>query len=182
MPMICETCYAGMLRQLVLCGPWINRVTKKKHQHRRKSGTPRAPWRHWMFLALTVLFLGLVATFVDLKPHVDENFFFSSSDPRAQESDKIDRMFGGDSQLILAVAAPDISSPNYLERLGRLTQQLSSIASVDSVESLADGPKNFEDAEKSPFWKRLLIAENGRSSNVVMFVSNRDPQELIEPD
>ena len=37
-------------------------------------------------------------------------------------------------------------------------------------------PKNFEDAEQSPFWKRLLIAENGRSSNVVMFVSDRDPQ------
>ena len=53
------------------------------------------------------------------------------------------------------------------------------MASVDSVESLADGPKNFKDAEKSPFWTRLLIAENGRSSNVVMFVSNRDPQELI---
>lgn len=155
-------------------------MTEKKHQHRRKSGNTRAPWRHWMILALTLLFLGLVATFVDLKPHVDENFFFASSDPRAQESDKIDRIFGGDSQLILAVATPDISSANYLERLGRLTQQLSSIASVDSVESLADGPKNFEDAEKSPFWKRLLISENGRSSNVVMFVSNRDTQELID--
>ncbi|MGA7187786.1 MAG: MMPL family transporter, partial [Candidatus Acidiferrales bacterium] len=53
------------------------------------------------------------------------------------------------------------------------------MASVDSVESLADGPKNFKDAEKSPFWTRLLIAENGRSSNVVMFVSTRDPQELV---
>jgi hypothetical protein len=50
---------------------------------------------------------------------------------------------------------------------------------VDSVESLADGPKNAKDAEKSPFWTRLLIAENGHSSNVVMFVPNRDPQELI---
>jgi uncharacterized protein len=149
-------------------------------KHRRKSEHSKALWRHWLFLTITVLFLGLVATFVDLKPHVDENFFFSSSDPRAQESGKIDRMFGADSQLILAVAAPDISSPNYLERLGRLTQQLSSVASVDSVESLADGPKNFEDAEKSPFWKRLLIAENGRSSNAVMFVSNRNPQELID--
>ena len=66
-----------------------------------------------------------------------------------------------------------------MERLGRLTKQLASVPSIDSVESLADGPKNFEDAEKSPFWKRLLIAENGHSSNVVMFVSNRDTQELI---
>jgi uncharacterized protein len=148
-------------------------------KYRRKLERFQVPWRHWFFLALTLLLLGLVAAFVDLKPRVDENFFFSSRDPRAKESDKIDRMFGGDSQLILAVAAPDISSPNYLEHIGRLTQQLTSLELVDGVESLADGPRNFEDAEKSPFWKRLLIAENGHSSNVVMFVSNRNSQELI---
>jgi uncharacterized protein len=152
-------------------------VTEKKH--RRKRDSRGRAWGHWLLLLLTVFLLGLVWTFVDLKPHVDENFFFSSHDPIAQESDKIDRMFGGDSQLILAVAAPDISSPSYLERLGRLTDQLDSIPSVDSVESLADGPKNEKDAEKSPFWTRLLIAESGHSSNVVMFASTRNPQELI---
>ena len=146
---------------------------------RRKLEDHEGRWRHWLFLVLTVFLLCLVATVVDLKPHVDENFFFSSSDPRAQESDKINRIFGGDSQLILAVGATDISSPEYLESLGRLTKQLASIPSVDSIESLADGPKNFEDAEKSPFWKRLLVADNGNSSNVVMFVSDRDTQEMI---
>jgi len=148
-------------------------------KHRRSVESAGHSWLHWFFVVLTVLLLGLVATFVDLKPHIDENFFFSSHDPIAQESDKIDRMFGGDSQLILAVEAPDITSPGYLERLGRMTEQLDVIPSVDSVESLADGPKNVKDAEKSPFWTRLLIAENGRSSNVVMFVSNHDPQDLI---
>jgi len=148
-------------------------------KHRRSVESAGHSWLHWFFVALTVLLLGLVAKFVDLKPHIDENFFFSSHDPIAQESDKIDRMFGGDSQLILAVEAPDITSPSYLERLGRMTEQLDSIPSVDSVESLADGPKNVKDAEKSPFWTRLLIAENGRSSNVVMFVSNHDPQDLV---
>jgi hypothetical protein len=66
-----------------------------------------------------------------------------------------------------------------LERLAQLTRQLQSVETVTSVQSLANGPKNFEDAEKSPFWKRLLIAENGRSSNVVVFASNRDSQGLI---
>lgn len=56
-----------------------------------------------------------------------------------------------------------------------MTQQLQSVEGVTSVESLADGPKNFEDAEKSPFWKRLLIAENGRSSNVVIFALSNFP-------
>jgi predicted RND superfamily exporter protein len=131
---------------------------------------------HWLFLALTAVLFLVLLKFVDLKPHVSENFFFSSRDPIAQESDKIDRIFGQDSQLILSVAAPDISSPAYLERLDRLTEELRSLESVDSVESLADGPKNIKDAEKSPFWTRLLIAENGKSSNVVMFVSTDDTQ------
>ena len=130
-------------------------------------------------LALTLFLLGLVIAFVNLKPQVGANFFFSSDDPRFQEDAKIDKMFGSDSQMILSVAAPDISSDQYLERLGRLTGQLRSVKSVASVDSLADGPKNFKDAEKSPFWRRLLIAENGRSSNIVIFVSNHDTETLI---
>ncbi|MDQ2710971.1 MAG: MMPL family transporter [Acidobacteriota bacterium] len=128
---------------------------------------------------LTVILFGLVAIFVDLKPQVSENFFFSSNDPKFQESAKIDKIFPSGSQLIVSVASPHISSERYLERLAQLTRQLQSIKTVTSAQSLADGPKNFEDAEKSPFWKRLLIAENGRSSNVVVFASNREGQQLI---
>ncbi len=130
-------------------------------------------------LAFTVILFGLVALFVDLKPRVGENFFFSSNDPQFHESAKIDRIFPSGSQVIVSVASPRISSEHYLERLAQLTRQLQSIETVTSVESLTDGPKNFEDAEKSPFWKRLLIGENGRSSNVVVFASNRDSQRLI---
>jgi predicted RND superfamily exporter protein len=130
-------------------------------------------------LALAVSLFGLVAAFVDLKPQVGANFFFSSDDPQFQESAKIDRIFPSGTQLIVSVASPHISSKHYLERLAQLTRQFQSIETVTSVESLADGPKNFEDAEKSPFWKRLLIAENGRSSNVVVFASNQNNQLLI---
>lgn len=130
-------------------------------------------------LAFTVVLFGLVAVFVDLKPQVGKNFFFSSNDPQFKESAKIGRIFPSATQLIISVASPHISSEHYLERLAQLTRQLQSIEGVTSVESLADGPKNFEDAEKSPFWKRLLIAENGRSSNVVVFASDQDSQELI---
>ncbi|MGC2248500.1 MAG: MMPL family transporter [Terriglobales bacterium] len=130
-------------------------------------------------VSLAAVLCALVFAFVDLKPQVDENFFFSSSDPRFQESAKIDRLFGSDSQLILSVASPDISSPEYLERLGRLTDDLRAVESVDSAQSLADGPKNLKDADKSPFWRRLLIADNGRSSNIILFVSDRDTERLI---
>src|ERR1700734_216858 len=97
--------------------------------------------RHWLTLALTVVLFVLVVKFVDLKPEVAEDFFFSSNDPQFQENARIDRMFPSGSQLIVNVASPDISSSLYLERLARLTQQIQSVDGVTSVDSLADGPK-----------------------------------------
>jgi uncharacterized protein len=141
--------------------------------------TPKIWDRHWLMLALTVVLCFLVLKFVDLRPQVGQNFFFSSDDPSFQEDAEIDRMFPSGSQLIVSVASPDISSNSYLERLGRLTQRIESVEGVSSVDSLTDGPKNFEDAEKSPFWKRLLIAENGRSSNIVLFMPAGDSQQPI---
>ena len=74
---------------------------------------------HWEMFAITLVLFVLVAVFVDLKPVVDENFFFSTSDPQFQESKKIEERFPAGSQLIVSVSAPDISSGSYLERLGR---------------------------------------------------------------
>jgi uncharacterized protein len=139
----------------------------------------RFPVLHWLMLALTLGLFAVVAFFVDLNPQVGENFFFSSSDPHFQEDAKIDRMFPARSQLIVSVASPDIRSARYMERLGQLTEQLRAVDGVTSVESLADGPKNLDDAEKSSFWNRLLIAENERSSNVMVFARNGDSQQLI---
>src|SRR5690349_16626402 len=91
---------------------------------------------HWLMLGITVILFGLVATLVDLKPHVDENFFFSSSDPKFQESKKITERFPVGDQLILSVSSPDISSANYFERLEQLTQRIKSLDSVSGVRSL----------------------------------------------
>ncbi len=102
-------------------------------------------------LGVTLLLLLAVAFFVDLKPQVGANFFFSSDDPQFRQEARIDRIFQSDSQLIVSVAAPDISSPSYLARIGELTTELSTIKSVSTVESLSHGPKDFDDAMKSPF-------------------------------
>src|ERR671934_2074936 len=112
-----------------------------------------------LMVATTVGLLLLVAWLVDLKPEVDQQFFFASDDPQLRESNVIDRRFPSGSQLILSVSSPDISSAAYLERLERLTEQISSIRSVTGVRSLAKGPKDYEDAEKSPLWSRPLIAK-----------------------
>jgi uncharacterized protein len=135
--------------------------------------------RHLLMLALVAALLALVAVFVDLNPYVDTNFFFSSSDPQFNSTAKIDRMFPSGNQIILSVSSQDISSPRYLDRIAKLTAQIQSLDTVTSVASLSNGPKDFSDAEKSPFWRRLLLAENGRASNLVFFTSTHDNESLI---
>src|SRR5205085_1362031 len=95
----------------------------------------------WLLLAGTVvLFLG-VAFFVDLKPVVDENFFFSSGDPGVQQSKKIDQQFPSKPEIVLAVSTRDISSPRYLGRIDRLTRRVREIDEVSAVKSVTAGPK-----------------------------------------
>src|SRR5213076_921718 len=107
---------------------------------------------------------------VDLSPVVDQNFFFSTNDPGIQQTKKIEQRFPSQPEVILAVSSRDISSARYLERIQKLTQRVQSIGGVSAVKSLTEGPKSFEDALKSPFWSRLLIAEDRKSSNVIIFM------------
>src|SRR5437773_3151782 len=135
---------------------------------------------HWEMLGLTALLFVVVAVFVDLKPAVDENFFFSTSDPGVRESKKVEQRFPSQPQLILAVSSQDISSPRYLGRIQRLTQQIEAIDEVSAVKSLTAGPKSFQDAVQGEFWRRLLIAKNRKSSNVIVFLENKDPEKPIK--
>jgi uncharacterized protein len=141
---------------------------------------PVVPGAHWWMLALTGVLFALVATLVDLKPVVDENFFFSTSDPGVRQSKKIEQHFPSQPEIILAVSSRNISSARYLSRIQKLTQQLQDIDAVSAVKSLTAGPKSFEDAIKSPFWSRLLIARNRKSSNVIVFVEGKETEKLIK--
>src|SRR5438067_52257 len=134
---------------------------------------------HWLMLVITGALVIGVWTLVDLTPRVDQQFFFASDDPELQESNAIDRRFPSGSQLILSVASPNISSDAYIERVGRLTARIAAMPWVTGVRSLADGPNDFEDAEKSPFWSRLLIADNHRSSNIIVLTPGDNPGPLI---
>lgn len=135
---------------------------------------------HWWMLAATAGLFGLVAAFVDLKPVVDENFFFSTKDPQFQQTKKIEKRFPSQTEVIFAVSSHDIASARYLGRIQKLTQQLREVDAVTTVKSLTDGPKNFEDALASPFWSRLLIARDRKSSNVLVFMENKDPEKTIK--
>src|SRR5712692_11643610 len=144
------------------------------------SNMPLRLGAHWWMLGMTVVLLGLVAILVDLKPVVDENFFFSTSDPQFQQSRKIEQRFPSQPEVILAVSSRDISSPRYLGRIQKLTQQINTIEAVSAVKSLAEGPKSFKDALASPFWSRLLVAPDRKSSNVIVFLEGKDPEKPIK--
>jgi len=135
---------------------------------------------YWLMLAIASVLFVLVATFVDLKPVVDENFFFSTSDPGVQQTKKIERRFPSQPEVILAVSSRDISSARYLGKIQRLTQRVHTIGGVSAVKSLTEGPKSFEDALKSPFWSRLLIAPDRKSTNVIIFMKGRHTERPIQ--
>src|SRR5216117_4001053 len=135
---------------------------------------------HWWMLALTVALFVLVAALVDLKPVVDENFFFSTSDPQFRQSKKIEQRFPSRPEVILTVSSRNISSPRYVGRIQKLTQQINTIDAVSAVKSLTAGPKNFQDALASPFWSRLLIAPDRKSSNVIVFMEGKDTEKSIK--
>src|SRR5437763_14762616 len=135
---------------------------------------------HWWMLALTVALFVLVAALVDVKPVVDENFFLSTSDPQLRQSKKIEQRFPSRPEVILTVSSRDISSPRYLGRIQKLTQQVNTIDAVSAVKSLTRGPKNLQDALASPFWSRLLIAQDRRSSNVIVFMEGKDTEKSIK--
>jgi predicted RND superfamily exporter protein len=131
-------------------------------------------------LVITGVLLVLVATLVDLKPVVDQNFFFSTSDPGIQQTKKIEQRFPSQPEVILAVSSRDISSPRYVDRIQKLTQRVHTIGAVSAVKSLAEGPKSFDDALKSPFWSRLLIAHDRKSSNVIVFMEGKQTEKPIQ--
>src|SRR5437763_2296391 len=137
-------------------------------------------WSHWLMLIVTGVLFVLVAIFVDLKPVVDENFFFSTSDPGIRQTKKIERRFPSQPEVILAVSSRDISSQRYLSRIQKLTQRAHTIDGVNAVKSLTEGPKSFEDALKSPFWSRLLIAPDRKASNVIIFMEGKQTEKPIQ--
>ncbi len=125
---------------------------------------------------LTVLLLFFVFRHVDLKPRVDENFFFSADDPQVQSDRLINKIFLRTPSVILS-AGGDIHSKKYLAKVDDLTKELLAVPAVDSVQSLAHGPRDTDDALKSPLWSRVLFSENRKASFIYVFLKQNAPVE-----
>jgi len=129
----------------------------------------------WVFLILTIISVFFVAHFVNLQPQVDENFFFSSDDPQFQSEVLISTLFiRKDTQLIIS-ATGDIHSPQYIEKIKDLSVALLALDRITSVNSLTHfGPSSLKDALKSPLWKRLIISDDKKSSNLIVLLDEAE--------
>ncbi len=125
---------------------------------------------------MTALIVWLFLRVVDLKPQVDEQFFFSKNDPQLKSDNQILKIFPEWRQLVL-LARGDIRSAAYQARVHELSDALAKVPGVASVASLSNGPKDVDEALKSPLWSQLLVARDQRSSYI--FVSlNRSAGEM----
>ena len=130
-------------------------------------------------LAITGVLFALVATFVDLRPVVDGNFFFSTSDPGIQP-DEEDRASvsvpaGSDSDGVVAgyffVA---ISGPNSKTHAAGPDHRRS-----ERGQKPGRGTEELRRRDQEPFWSRLLIAPDRKASNVIIFVKGRHTERPI---
>lgn len=131
------------------------------------------------WVVFTVLVLCFFSAHVDLKPQVDENFFFSSDDPQFQADKKITDRFPQPPQIILGVRGA-IQSAAYYEKIRKLSEDLLGLEEVFVVQSLSHGPHSFDDAVKSPLWKRIVISDDGKVTFLSVFIKDV-PAELFLP-
>jgi predicted RND superfamily exporter protein len=130
-------------------------------------------------LLATVLIGSAFVRSVDLTPRVDETFFFSARDPELKVDREILAIFPESPQIIIA-AEGDLHSPAYLDRVRALSDALARQPGVRSVQSLSRGPKNIDDALKSPLWSRLLIPADHESSYVFVTFSRVPDATVVE--
>lgn len=134
--------------------------------------------------------LGLVVyLWVDLTPEIRDDFFFASDDPQLQSSRQIEREFGSAPQVFVAARSTKIASREYLGRISRLTEALSGVDGVVGVQSITHGPRTtekvlrdepaevFEDLDTRPFWRRLLLAPDGKAMFIVLQTDGRGVEQ-----
>jgi predicted RND superfamily exporter protein len=134
----------------------------------------------FLFILITLLSILSLFKFVPLVPTVENNFLFSSNDPQLQSENLITHLFlRKDSQLILS-ATGKIDDREYRQKISQLSDELLKLDGVTSVNSLTHaGPSNVRNALNSPLWKRLIISNDRKSTNLIVLLDEAKFSEII---
>src|SRR5277367_6092051 len=145
----------------------------------KNFNTPQLSKEAWTFIGLTVISALVLFNYVNLVPRVDNNFFFSNTDPQFQDENSISRLFKRKDSLLIINATGDIESKDYMQKVHDLSGSLLKLGGVVGVKSIAYGPNGLEDAIKGPLWQRLLIVKDQKSTNIVVFLNYTFSQASI---
>lgn len=134
----------------------------------------------WIALIATVIGLVILINFVNLVPEVTDDFFFSSEDPQFQYETEISKLFVRNDEMVVISATGEIESSLYQDKVRDLSESLLELDGVASVSSITHGPNDFEDALKSPMWKRLVLSDDMKSTNVIVLL-DEEVSDLMVP-
>ena len=82
----------------------------------KQFDTPRLNKETWIFVFLTIISAIVLFKYVNLVPRVDNNFFFSNTDPQFQDENSISRLFKRKDSLLIINAAGDLSGQKNICR------------------------------------------------------------------
>ncbi len=145
----------------------------------KRIDLPQLSREAWVFICLTITSALVLFNYVNLVPRVDDNFFFSSTDPQFKDENSISRLFKRKDTLLIINAAGPVRSPEYLQNVREISASLLKLAGIIDVKSIARGPNGLEDAIKGPLWDRLLISRDLKSTNIVVFLKGSFSPSLI---
>ena len=138
------------------------------------------PFEIAVFMVLTLLSGAVLFKYIDFTPHVDYDFFFSNEDMHYQADTNISKLFTRkDSQIIISVSG-NIYSKDYANKITYTSSIVKTITGVTGVKSITDGPRDVKDAIESPFWSRLLIADNKQSTNIVVIAQGSSHDSMVK--
>jgi len=145
----------------------------------KNLNTPQLNKETWIFIGLTIISALVLFNYVNLVPRVDNNFFFSNTDPQFQDENFISHLFKRKDSLLIINAAGPIESKEYMQKVRDLGDSLLKLRGIAAIKSIAHGPNGLEDAIKGPLWERLLISKDQKSTNIIVFLKDSFPQSLI---
>ncbi len=121
----------------------------------------------------------LFVTEVDLTPQVKSDFFFSESSKIYQDDMKIYRKFLVGDSILLTLPTSDITKPSYLKYVSRLTQRLTAIKGVGSVQSMTHGPESITAALQNPMWVRYIDTKSKKNSLIIVWIDLKLVKKIV---
>ncbi len=121
---------------------------------------------------ISAALIAVVFRFFSLAPAVGANFFFSTDNPSLLNSKFLAKMFPGQPTMIVLNVEGGIDSDIYLRKIWTMTNDLKNLGEVKNILSLSHGPGSADEALASPLWRRLLVTEAGKSSNIIVFLKD----------